>query len=281
MIFALGEVQAGDVKNDVSSLIAGACPSRESGLACRLTITPLYSGEVSRYFNVAVNGNEDFYQLFPVVGGIGRSRASEDQRLGNLFFSAINTRSLANNGVGNTRTPYVFESRYSNSSGYADSFSGAYFRQRLAGAGHNYAISTVSEKSNFAMLTLDSIVHSAMQGGGFLSMSNVHAAHGDNIGLAFSNYGMGCSEGEDECNKLWRAAILTGTDRWGGDSLLCAGGGHGGLRKLRYAGDGWQRIQRQACWRGYVPREPQSALQHRQHRERDHIGLSRFGESCW
>ena len=210
----------GNGATGLANLLTGPCATPTASpfaSACDLVISPEYSlQELSRFFDPGKDGNSDFYAVMPTRGGIGRPRFAEDRRSANRYQTSLNPVPLLPNGQFDDRAPFVFETRTSNAIGYSDDYGAALIRQRISGGGHNYLLPFAAEKSNFYTLGLDSIVRSSNQGGGMLNSTLIHTAPGDDMVFTVQHDTNGCSEGEDECDKLFRSFLETTTARWGG-----------------------------------------------------------------
>ena len=201
--------------NGLATLTSTTCAALNT--ACDILIPPAYpTTDFSRYFDPQKAGNNDFYALFPTLGGIARPRFAEDRRGANRYQVSINPTPVAPDVLYNDRTPFVWEVRTSNTTSYSENLGAVLIRQRVSGGGHNYLLPFAPQKDNTSTLALDTIVRSSNQGGGTLSSTLAHTAPGDDMVITIQHDTNGCSEGEDECDKLFRAFLETTTERWGG-----------------------------------------------------------------
>ncbi len=206
--------------NGLPNLMSGPCaaPTQDpAASACDIILSPEYSRkEFSRFFDPAVGGNNETYATMPTLGGIGRPRFAEDRRSANRYQTSLNPIPVSLNDQYNDRTPFIFETRTTNALNYADTVGGLLVRTRVSGGGHNYFLPFASEKADFYSLYLDSIIRSPAQGGGQIGTTLLHTAPGDDMVFTVQHDTNGCSESEDECNKLFRSFLQTSVDRWGG-----------------------------------------------------------------
>ena len=211
-----GQVVVG-LPGGLAASTSGPCATGLGTVACDLLIPSDYPmTDFSRYFDPQKAGNNDFYSLFPTLGGIARPRFAEDRRGGNRYQTSINATPVVHDAVYNDRTPFVWEVRTSNTTSYGENLGAVLIRQRISGGGHNYFLPFADQKDNTSTLALDTVVRSSNQGGGTLSSTLTHTAPGDDMVITIQHNTNGCSEGEDECDKLFRAFLETTTERWGG-----------------------------------------------------------------